>query len=99
MLSPKSSSVLVPFLEAHYGARAKEDVTLCHSSDIGIKSFKSRKCYRRVVKKDFLRRTEKLVEELWHYVIGESKKKRVMVRQGSGLGGKVLFLPSYSHSI
>jgi hypothetical protein len=40
------------------------------------------------VKKDFLRRTEKLVEELGHYVIGESKKKRVVVRQGSGLGVK-----------
>ena len=45
------------------------------------------------VKKDFLRRTEKLVEELWHYVIGESKK-RVVVRQGSGFGVK--FYPTHT---
>ena len=53
-----------------------------------MKSFKSGKRHRRVLKKDFLRRAEKFVEELWHYVIGESKKKSVVVRQGSGLGVK-----------
>ena len=47
------------------------------------------------MKKDFLRHTEKLVEELGHYVTGESKKKRVVVRQGSGLGVK--FYPSLSN--
>jgi hypothetical protein len=45
-------------------ARAKQHVTPSHSINIGIKSFKSKKCYRRVVKKDFLGGAKKLVEEL-----------------------------------